>query len=143
MGQPELQTTLVFIHEMGHNFGAKHDKTPEEGGSDASLEDGVYVMYPYAPSGAKDNNDAFSPLSVKDISEAMADRAGCFLNDEGASSTCGNFVTDADGGEECDCGGTDAACRAFDPAGSCGADCTLQDGCQCYPLDANGLCCSS
>jgi hypothetical protein len=140
--QPELQTTLVFVHEVGHNFGSPHDFLPSESGYTAPGSGGVNVMYPYAPSGAAENNDEFSVKSAGHIGQSMRDRAGCFLNDDGEAGTCGNFI--ADGTDECDCGGTVSSCSAFDPNESCDSECKLNPKCSCNPLDSdNGLCCSS
>jgi len=142
--QPELQTTLVLVHEVGHNFGSPHDLTPEQSGYTEPAGDGVHVMYPYAPSGAAQNNDAFSSESADHMGLSMRDRAGCFHNDAGNAGSCGNFVTDEGTDEECDCGGTVSSCNAFDPFGSCDAECKLADKCDCNPQDKdNGLCCSS
>ena len=104
-------------------------------------------MYPYAASGSKSNNDKFSPFSQAQIAAAVADRGGCMLNVEGASSNCGNFFKDE--GEDCDCGGSEAVCDGFDKNKYCQANCQFGDGgtgttCTCSPLDGtNGACCDS
>jgi hypothetical protein len=137
--QPEMQSALVLTHEIGHNMGSPHD-----GDADQNLEDGVHIMFPYAASGTKPNNEKFSEFSCKSFAAAMTDRAGCFLDASGAGNTCGNFFKDGD--EDCDCGGE--VCDQFDPSGFCTKDCKFGKNnddliCKCSPNDAkNGACCN-
>ncbi|KAF5399077.1 Disintegrin and metalloproteinase [Paragonimus heterotremus] len=106
---------LTFAHEMGHNFGAKHDDDhkDEPYGCLPSVDDprGNYIMFASATSGDKDNNNKFSLCSSDSIARllnrVLSDDSNCFLSSDGPF--CGNQLTEE--GEQCDCGFTPNSCR--------------------------------
>ncbi|KAF6779594.1 hypothetical protein AHF37_00976 [Paragonimus kellicotti] len=106
---------LTFAHEMGHNFGAKHDDDhkDEPYGCLPSVDDprGNYIMFASATSGDKDNNNKFSLCSSDSIARllnrVLSDDGNCFLSSDGPF--CGNQLTEE--GEQCDCGFTPNSCR--------------------------------
>ncbi|VDP47468.1 unnamed protein product [Schistosoma mattheei] len=119
---------LTFAHELGHNFGAKHDNfhENESHGCLPSIDDvrGNYIMFASAISGDKENNNKFSSCSLDSIAKLL-DRVlrgerNCFLTSDGPF--CGNQLTEE--GEECDCGFTRANCH---------------DKC-CHPRDSTSPC---
>lgn len=136
--QPELQTALVLAHEVGHNFGAPHDgATPDQSATDV----GNFLMFPFAVSGEKSNNAKFSAASIDSINSAVRDRAGCFLPSTGENrpSPCGNFIRE--GSEQCDCGGDDVTCAAWDKC--CSSSCKFANSSKCSPMDQDhGVCCT-
>ncbi|KAA3681783.1 disintegrin and metalloproteinase domain-containing protein 10 [Paragonimus westermani] len=106
---------LTFAHEMGHNFGAKHDDDhkDEPYGCLPPIDDprGNYIMFASATSGDKDNNNKFSLCSSDSIARLLtrilSDDGNCFLSSDGPF--CGNQLTEE--GEQCDCGFTPNSCR--------------------------------
>ncbi|CAH8528587.1 unnamed protein product [Schistosoma intercalatum] len=119
---------LTFAHELGHNFGAKHDNfhENESHGCLPSIDDvrGNYIMFASAIRGDKENNNKFSSCSLDSIAKLL-DRVlrgekNCFLTSDGPF--CGNQLTEE--GEECDCGFTRANCH---------------DKC-CHPRDSTSPC---
>ncbi|KAH8877481.1 Disintegrin and metalloproteinase domain-containing protein [Schistosoma japonicum] len=119
---------LTFAHEMGHNFGAKHDDDHKNEPYEClpSVDDvrGNYIMFASATSGDKENNNKFSNCSLDSIAKLLDrvlwDETNCFLSTDG--SFCGNQLTEE--GEECDCGFTKATCH---------------DKC-CHPKDSSSPC---
>ncbi|CAH8534151.1 unnamed protein product [Heterobilharzia americana] len=106
---------LTFAHEMGHNFGAKHDDDHknEPYACLPSVDDirGNYIMFASATSGDKENNNKFSNCSLDSIARLLDrilwDETNCFLSSDG--QFCGNQLIED--GEECDCGFTKVSCR--------------------------------
>ena len=144
---PPKVSQLTLAHEIGHNFGSPHDY-PEEcrpGGNN-----GNYIMFASATSGDRENNNKFSPCSVKNISavlDAVVDerKHNCFQENNGAF--CGNKIVEE--GEECDCGFDEAECaeqccypRTFDGNNQLNdKSCKLKPGKQCSP--SIGPCCDN
>jgi len=145
---PPKVSQLTLAHEIGHNFGSPHDYPAEcrpGGGS------GNYIMFASATSGDRDNNNKFSPCSVKNISavlDAVVDerKHNCFKESNGAF--CGNKIVEQ--GEECDCGFDEAECaeqccypRTFSSSGETSKlnaqSCKLKRPAQCSP--SIGPCC--
>jgi len=145
---PPKVSQLTLAHEIGHNFGSPHDYPPEcrpGGGS------GNYIMFASATSGDRDNNNKFSPCSVKNISavlDAVVDerKHNCFKESNGAF--CGNKIVEE--GEECDCGFDEAECaeqccypRTFGTSGEHSKlnsmSCKLKAQAECSP--SIGPCC--
>lgn len=130
---PSRISEVTFAHELGHNFGAKHDS-----GDCGSTTDGNYIMFPKATSGTDPNNRKFSKCSVDYVSPVLETKAeSCFQQTDAA--ICGNQVVEE--GEECDCGfkedcKEDMCCYNADEAKSC----QLKPNKQCSP--SQGLCCN-
>jgi len=145
---PPKVSQLTLAHEIGHNFGSPHDYPLEcrpGGGS------GNYIMFASATSGDRDNNNKFSPCSIKNISavlDAVKDerKHNCFKESNGAF--CGNKIVEE--GEECDCGFDEKECaeqccwpRTFGTSGESSKlnskSCKLKGSAQCSP--SIGPCC--
>lgn len=60
--------TLVFAHEVGHNFGMLHDTDCSSGVEPGGL--GNFIMFPVSVDGSQANNDEFSQCS-KDAAESV------------------------------------------------------------------------
>lgn len=134
---PSRVSEVTFAHELGHNFGAKHDP-----GQCSGQVGGNFIMFPKATSGADLNNRKFSSCSVAYVSPVIETKGqgnnGCFKATN--ASICGNQVVEKD--EECDCG-FDEDCKS-DEAGCCNSateanGCKLKSGKTCSP--SQGLCC--
>ncbi|ORX92127.1 zincin [Basidiobolus meristosporus CBS 931.73] len=131
----------VVAHEIGHNFGAKHDCInsqcpctncdccPCDGTCDCK---GQYLMNPTSDMNAKN----FSPCSIRDICSNIPNIGQCL---EGLckvykstirESMCGNGIKEP--GEECDCG-TSVDCPCCTP------QCKLKPGAVCS--DDGDECC--
>jgi len=145
---PPKVSQLTLAHEIGHNFGSPHDYPAacRPGGSN-----GNYIMFASATSGDRDNNNKFSPCSVKNISavlDAVVEerKHNCFQENNGAF--CGNKIVEE--GEECDCGFDEAECaeqcchpRTFGSSAETtqlnDKSCKLKPGKECSP--SIGPCC--
>ncbi|RWS30733.1 disintegrin and metalloproteinase domain-containing protein 10-like protein [Leptotrombidium deliense] len=143
---PPKVSELTLAHEIGHNFGSPHDYPNEcrPGGPH-----GNFIMYSSATSGERQNNNKFSPCSIKNISAVLhavfngEGKHNCFQEDEGPF--CGNKIVEE--GEECDCGYdakecTEQCCypREAEPHTKNIKGCTRRAGTQCSP--SQGPCCS-
>ena len=127
------------MHEIGHNFGARHD---DDSGVPTCYPDGPrrpsvlfavgdpaspltpllaclaeagdrFVMYHVSVTGSSPNNDKFSACSAAAMKAAvLASAAACFAVPP--TAYCGDGVVDYADGEECDAGvyGGDACCSA-------------------------------
>eukprot|EP00038_Savillea_parva_P005852 m.160320 g.160320 ORF g.160320 m.160320 type:complete len:827 (+) comp11930_c0_seq1:1761-4241(+) len=105
--------SLVFSHEVGHNWGAQHDPS----GSCAPGDDngGNYIMYAAASDGTHTNNNRFSTCSTASMGTVLSLlREGCFVE---AGVGCGDGEVTGD--EECDCG------DQCTPTSCCTSDCTV------------------
>ncbi|RKP26487.1 Metallo-peptidase family M12B Reprolysin-like-domain-containing protein [Syncephalis pseudoplumigaleata] len=133
----------VIAHEIGHNFGARHDCTkelcpcgPQCGCCPCEQQcdcDGQYLMNPTSDVKSSD----FSPCSVRDICNYYPSASSC-LQDPGSKKVltvamCGNGIKEGD--EECDCG-TEETC-ANDKC--CTSACKLKPNAKCS--DRNDECC--
>lgn len=139
--QPPWITSTVFTHEVGHNFGADHDKLAVTNG-------GFFIMFAETVDGSMPNNKKFSATSIADMSTVIRARGGCFT---AKINECGNGLQEA--GEPCDCGSADQCAStllSFDRC--CTSSCALKSGASCSPrmvLAANGqatsdgMCCTS
>ncbi|XP_064467723.1 disintegrin and metalloproteinase domain-containing protein 10-like [Ornithodoros turicata] len=142
---PLRTSQLTFAHELGHSFGANHDKDKicAPGG-----HDGNYIMYPTSNPGTLANNLKFSSCSIKDIGAVLdsilherGGRGNCFLPSK--DGFCGNNIREQK--EECDCGNTDSDCDDK----CCYANhnkeqkmgCTLRPNAVCSPT--SGACCTT
>ncbi|KAK7069874.1 hypothetical protein SK128_009120 [Halocaridina rubra] len=142
---PPAVSHVTLAHEIGHNFGSPHD--PE---SDTRCTpggpDGNYIMYARATSGDKQNNNKFSPCSLRQINSVLNSKArdtkGCFTQPQAA--ICGNGVVEV--GEECDCGWEEdceeACCYPMKTNPMKGqTPCTLRPNKVCSP--SQGPCCTN
>ncbi|KAL7640869.1 UNVERIFIED_CONTAM: hypothetical protein RMT77_008006 [Armadillidium vulgare] len=100
---PPAVSHVTLAHEIGHNFGSPHDPEKDINCTPGG-ENGNYIMFARATSGDKQNNNKFSPCSLKQINSVLNSKArdakGCFTEPQRA--ICGNGVVEE--GEECDCG---------------------------------------
>jgi len=145
---PTLTSTLVFGHEVGHNWGMSHDQDcPDE---QLPPPSGYFLMSETAVSGSESNNDQFSECSRKAAgANIVSGGASCFEVIGEFGAVCGNGIPEI--GELCDCGyniqGTPstaetAACEAVDPCCS-PQNCQLKSTATCSPLALYGsVCCA-
>jgi hypothetical protein len=106
--------SLVFAHEVGHNWGAEHDPLSAicSPGDDNG---GNYIMFAAASDGSKANNGQFSMCSTQQMSRVVSFlRKGCFVE---AGVGCGDGEVSGD--EECDCG------EECTPTSCCTSDCRV------------------
>ncbi|XP_062857489.1 disintegrin and metalloproteinase domain-containing protein 17 [Trichomycterus rosablanca] len=127
------EADLVTTHELGHNFGAIHDRDDIPDCAPSEDNGGKYVMYPIAVSGDHSNNKLFSNCSKKSIVMRLRHkRPSCFRQRN--SNVCGNSRVEE--GEECDPG---LVHLHTDPC--CTSDCKLRPNKQCS--DRNSACCKN
>lgn len=120
-----LQADLVTAHEIGHNFGAKHDSVENEKPECRKK----YLMHETSVSGAHIDNRQFSVCARERIGKQIIEkRDTCFQDKD--SRKCGNSIIDPK--EECNPGPIiDGPC--------CNKDCMLKSKSTCS--DYNHLCC--
>ncbi|XP_060773825.1 disintegrin and metalloproteinase domain-containing protein 17 [Neoarius graeffei] len=127
------EADLVTTHELGHNFGAVHDRDDVPSCAPSEDHGGKYVMYPIAVSGDHSNNRLFSNCSKMSIVKSLRHKGpSCFK--ERNSKVCGNSRVEE--GEECDPG---LVHLHSDPC--CTSDCKLRPKKQCS--DRNSACCKN
>lgn len=125
------EADLVTTHELGHNFGAVHDRDDVPNCAPTEDHGGKYVMYPIAVSGDHSNNKLFSHCSKMSIVKLLRHKGpSCFK--ERNSKVCGNSRVEE--GEDCDPG---LVHLYNDPC--CTSDCKLKPNMQCS--DRNSACC--
>ncbi|KAG9350692.1 hypothetical protein JZ751_024581 [Albula glossodonta] len=129
---------LTFAHELGHSLGAPHDEGLDCGNLGSTGGKGRYLMFPHATNEVQENNDKFSPCSIKHISRLLEQKKDdCFVDND--QPICGNQIMED--GEECDVGQneTDPCCYSSkEPAA---IQCRLKPNKICSP--SQGLCCSN
>ncbi|XP_075879064.1 disintegrin and metalloproteinase domain-containing protein 10 isoform X2 [Nelusetta ayraudi] len=133
---PPRQVQLTLAHELGHSLGAPHDEGTNCGDLGSAGGKGRYLMFPQATDGTRENNDKFSPCSVKHISNILQlKKDECFeISDQ---PICGNLIVEE--GEECDVGHNDSDACCYSATHPVGVQCRLKPGKVCSP--SQGLCC--
>nr|XP_029134117.1 disintegrin and metalloproteinase domain-containing protein 10-like [Labrus bergylta] len=133
---PPRQVQLTLAHELGHSLGSPHDEGQNCGNLGSSGGKGSYLMFPYASDGVHENNDKFSPCSLKHISKILKlKKDDCFVVSD--QPICGNKIVEKD--EECDVGDNDKDLCCFSSKQTIGVQCRLRPGKACSP--SQGLCC--
>lgn len=134
---PQRVVSATLAHEIGHSFGASHDKSEEC----VNHPNGKYLMHATSSDTNEPNNFKFSPCSIGNMNPVILNkRKLCFTIIQ--EKRCGNRMKEE--GEQCDCG-YEAECRLRDtccnPAeiAGIGTGCTLKSGKMCSPV--NSKCC--
>uniref|UniRef100_A0A7E4UXN5 Peptidase M12B domain-containing protein n=1 Tax=Panagrellus redivivus TaxID=6233 RepID=A0A7E4UXN5_PANRE len=132
---------LVLAHELGHIWGAHHDKDMSCNiGTEEFPLSGRYIMHETENTGYDANNYQFSKCSRMSIWRLMYNvQPWCFV--EESNSVCGNGVLEP--GEECDPGGywlpADSASEPK-PDRCCTRRCKLVPNARCSPRHSD--CCA-
>uniref|UniRef100_UPI003AAAF00B disintegrin and metalloproteinase domain-containing protein 10 n=1 Tax=Centroberyx gerrardi TaxID=166262 RepID=UPI003AAAF00B len=127
---------LTLAHELGHSLGSPHDEGSNCGNLGSTGGKGRYLMFPHATDEVRENNDKFSPCSIKHISKILRlKKDDCFLVSD--QPICGNQIVEK--GEECDIGHNDKDLCCFSANEPVGVQCHLKPGKVCSP--SQGLCC--
>eukprot|EP00127_Corallochytrium_limacisporum_P007278 Clim_evm19s246 gene=Clim_evmTU19s246 len=137
---PEMVSIITLSHELGHNFGARHDPVDNPNGPDCTPSDGSgnYIMHDKATDGDLPNNNKFSPCSITTMWSVIESKSSaCFI--EPPEAVCGNGIVET--GEDCDCGTTtdNTACMEVDPC--CHTNCTIRAEYECSPIA--DVCCEA
>ena len=122
----------TMTHEMGHNFGMRHDGS----GCTCNTPRSLCIMAPFSHIPI---SKVFSACSIRDLNQYLrGDMARCLMTPPNLNSaryidsrTCGNNRIDA--GEQCDCGLPAWCVNPYCNARTC----KLTSGCKC----ASGGCC--
>ncbi|XP_066551805.1 disintegrin and metalloproteinase domain-containing protein 10 [Amia ocellicauda] len=138
MYSPSWTLHLTLAHELGHSLGAPHDEGENCGDLGSSGGNGRYLMFPYASNNRQENNEKFSPCSIKLISRILRMKKDlCFVDTN--YPVCGNKIVDK--GEECDVGHNDNDPCCYGANQPREVQCRLKPHKRCSP--SQGLCCAS
>ncbi|CAL8268970.1 unnamed protein product [Arctogadus glacialis] len=124
--QPDIHQLFTSTHDEGSNCGTLGSR----GGK------GRYLMFPQATEEVRENNERFSPCSIKHISMTLRlKKDDCFV--VSGLPICGNHITED--GEECDVGHSFSDLCCYSAIEAVGRQCRLKPGQICSP--SQGLCC--
>ncbi|XP_028260494.1 disintegrin and metalloproteinase domain-containing protein 10 isoform X2 [Parambassis ranga] len=133
---PARHVQLTLAHELGHSLGSPHDEGSNCGDLGSTGGKGRYLMFPHATDEVCENNDKFSPCSIKHISKILKlKKDDCFVVSD--QPICGNRIVEE--GEECDIGHNDSDLCCYSAKEPVGVQCRLKPGKVCSP--SQGLCC--